>query len=90
MTLILVLIFFKSICLYLQNIVLGFYEKFLNPKQKYYTQPGRSIATTFSSIWHSNWQNKVRQQEREQLIDRIRARRRAKIQRSCNQKEKIL
>lgn len=55
MSLIIVLIFFKSICLYLQNIVLCCYEKFLNPKQKYWLSstsstsifsPGSSSTTT--------------------------------------------
>lgn len=52
MTLILVLIFFKSVCLYLQNIVLCCYEKFLNPKRKYLHHTSSSSTTTIqSSPW---------------------------------------
>lgn len=46
MTLILVLIFFKSVCLYLQNIVLCCYDKFLNPRRKYLHH---SISSSSSS-----------------------------------------
>lgn len=36
MSILIVLIFFKSVCLYLQKFVLGVYEKFLNPRHKYW------------------------------------------------------
>lgn len=36
MSVLIVLIFFKSVCLYLQQFVLGVYEKFLNPRHKYW------------------------------------------------------
>lgn len=47
MSILIVLIFFKSICLYLQNIVLGLYDKFLNPRQKYWL--GASSSSSSSS-----------------------------------------
>lgn len=49
MSLIIVLIFFKSVCLYLQNIVLCCYEKFLNPKRKYWLSSNSSTSSIFSS-----------------------------------------
>lgn len=86
MTLIIVLLFFKSLCLYLQNVVLFCYEKFLNPKQKYFTGGGPSASG--SSYQQNSGQrsgytssssalNKARAVEREQLLEKIRARKRA-------------
>lgn len=85
MTLIIVLIFFKSLCLYLQNIVLFCYDKFLNPKRKFYNGGGPSVPG--SSYQHrgqrSGFSNpssaltKARAAEREQLLEKIRARKRA-------------
>lgn len=86
MTLIIVLLFFKSLCLCLQNIVLCCYEKFLNPRQKYYTggtsasgsssYQQRGQRTSANSFLSSSL-NKTRATEREQLLEKIRARKRA-------------
>lgn len=53
MTLILVLIFFKSVCLYLQNIVLCCYDKFLNPRRKYlhHSSSGSASSNLPLSPW---------------------------------------
>lgn len=86
MTLIIVLLFFKSICLYLQNIVLNCYDRFLNPRQKYFIGGGGSSVAggsyqhrgQRSSVpFSSNSLNKARATEREQLLEKIRARKRA-------------
>lgn len=84
MSILIVLIFFKSICLYLQRIVLGCYERFLNPKQKYWLASSsatsnqcrggyRSILSSSSAV------NKTRALERERLLEQIRARKKTKI-----------
>lgn len=98
MTLILVLIFFKSICLYLQNIVLNCYDKFLNPRRKYLLSSSSSGSASSSSSSFSPWSwltsfsshrnyyraslrpssSKNQTLEREQLLEQIRARKRAK------------
>lgn len=89
MTLIIVLLFFKSLCLYLQNIVLFCYDKFLNPRQKYYTGGGTSASGSSyqyhrgqrssysSSTSSSSTLTKSRAIEREQLLEKIRSRKRA-------------
>lgn len=84
MTLIIVLIFFKSICLYLQNIVLNCYNRFLNPRRKYYTGGGPSVLGSYQprgqwSIFQTpaSALSKSRANEREQLLEKIRARKRA-------------
>lgn len=46
MSILIVLIFFKSVCLYLQQFVLGIYEKFLNPKHKYWSSGGSSSSSS--------------------------------------------
>lgn len=105
MTLIIVLLFFKSICIYMQNIVLHCYNKFLNPRQKYYTTgpitgggllpssqnrgQQRSSSSSSSSSWwwfgSLNSLNQSRPSEREQLLEQIRARKRAAKFRSNEQ-----
>lgn len=95
MTLILVLVFFKSICLYLQNIVLLCYDRFLNPKQRYSGGGGGGSSSSGSYCHHhrqrsgnsystssSSALNKARASEREQLLEKIRARKRAAKQRT--------
>lgn len=102
MTIIIVLLFFKSICLYLQNIVLFCYEKFLNPRKKKYCPHstfGNSsaqsasaynnqyrgsgyrsfLSSPFSALASSSSSalNKARATEREQILERIRERKRA-------------
>lgn len=44
MSILIVLIFFKSVCLYLQQFVLSVYEKFLNPRHKYWLSSSSSSA----------------------------------------------
>lgn len=39
MSVLIILIFFKSVCLCMQQLVLAVYERFLNPRQKYYWTP---------------------------------------------------
>lgn len=88
MTIIVVLLFFRSICLYLQNLVLYCYEK-LNPKQKHTTLSG---GTLFSSAtgnqYYRNYRStisapsaldRLRANEREHLLKQIRSRKRAKL-----------
>lgn len=90
MTLIIVLLFFKSICMYLQNIVLFCYDKFLNPRQKYFSGGGGLSTTSGSSYqrhrsghtFSSSALNKTRATEREQLLEKIRSRKRAAKQRT--------
>lgn len=90
MTLIIVLLFFKSICIYMQNIVLHCYNRFLNPRQKYYTSgpiTGGGLYPQYrgqhraqsSWWWFSSMSslNQLRVNEREQLLEKIRARKRA-------------
>lgn len=100
MTLIIVLLFFKSICINLQNIVLHCYNRFLNPRQKYYTSgpitgggllpqnrgQHRSSASSWSWwLGSTNSLNQSRPSEREQLLGKIRARKRAAKSRSHEQ-----
>lgn len=76
MTILIVLLFFKSLCLYLQNIVLYCYDKFLNPKQTVSsasTYPHRNRSIFLSK----NTTNKLRSTEREQLMEKIRIRKKA-------------
>lgn len=86
MTLIIVLIIFKSLCVYLQNIVLNCYDRFLNPRRKYYTGGGGSSqsGSSYQSRGYrlgfstpSSALSKARANEREQLLEQIRARKRA-------------
>lgn len=82
MTLIIVLMFFKSLCLCIQNIVLACYDKFLNPKPKYYTGGGASSGSSYqrNRSGHSSTlsaQHKSFAREREQLLEKIRSRKRA-------------
>lgn len=101
MTLIIVLLFFKSICINLQNIVLHCYNRFLNPRRKYYTSgpiTGGGLYPQYrgqhrSSSWSwSSWIygsvssfNQARLSEREQLLEQIRARKRAAKSRTHEQ-----
>lgn len=89
MSLLILIIFFKSICLFMQNIVLGCYEKFLNPKQKYYLSSSGGTAGgstnnqcrrgNRSSVSTSSALNRLRALERERLIEQIRARKRNRL-----------
>ena len=80
MSILIVLIFFKSVCLYFQRIVLGCYERFLNPKQKYWlasssaTNQCRGGYRSISILSSSSALNKARALERERLLIQIRAR----------------
>lgn len=87
MTIIVVILFFRSVCLYLQNIVLYCYEKFLNPKQK----SGNSLHSSLSASGNQYRNNRsflsssssaldrARAIEREHLLRQIRLRKRAKL-----------
>lgn len=88
MTLIIVLLFFKSICIYLQNFVLHCYSRFLNPRRKYYTSGPisggglyphyrKQQRSSSSWWWFGDSLNQLRANEREQLLEKIRARKRA-------------
>lgn len=89
MTLIIVLLFFKSICIYMQNIVLHCYNRFLNPRRKYYTSGpitggglypqyrGQQRSSSWWSFGSMNSLNQSRPSEREQLLEQIRSRKRA-------------
>lgn len=95
MSILIVLIFFKSVCLYLQKFVLGIYEKFLNPRHKYWLGSstnqcrgggssgggGGGGSSSYRSILSSSSSaiNKTRALERERLLEQIRARKKTKI-----------
>lgn len=79
MTIIIVLVFFKSICLCLQNIVLNFYDRFMNPRRKYYTSSisnGNPVRGN-RSILSAGALHGTTESEREYLIEQIRVRKRA-------------
>lgn len=83
MTIIIVLLIFKSLCQYLQNIVLNCYDKFLNPRRKYHSSSSASSGTINPhrnrtwSLLSKFTSNKSRMSEREELLEQIRARKRA-------------
>lgn len=85
MTIIIVLLLFKSLCLYIQNIVLYCFNK-LNPKRKYYTTNISAGYQLRNNRWLSTsaLNTSTHRIEREQLIEQIRIRKRAAKQKKSN------
>lgn len=79
MSVLIVLIFFKSVCLYIQSIVLNCYNRYLNPRRKYFavSKPSGNRSCGIRSILSTSALDNTPQSERDFLIEQIRMRKRA-------------